>query len=291
MDAKLIDVPVAGGHLRVATWGDGDPVIVAAHGVTANHKCWAPLAAALGGHATLLAPDLRGRGASASLPGPYGMDAHAADVVALLDHVAAPSAIVVGHSMGGFVAVAIAARHSQRCERLVLVDGGIPLDVPVAEGVPIEKLVQSVIGPALDRLRLTFPTRDAYRSFWRAHPAFSGDAWTPAVEAYVDYDLTGEEPELRSGVSLDAVLRDSEDTLVSADDHLALEDAPCPAVLLRAPLGIMAEPPGLYPEEHMIRIRRRLPSLHDVVVERTNHYTIVLSDAGAASIAEHIVAS
>jgi len=58
----------------------------------------------------LVAPDLRRGGASASIPGPFGIDAHADDLVAVLDRIGAGTATIVGQSMDGFGAVPGAAR-------------------------------------------------------------------------------------------------------------------------------------------------------------------------------------
>ena len=46
--------------------------------------------------------------------------------------------------------------------------------------------MKSILGPAAKRLAMTFTDHDAYRRFWREHPAFA-NAWSPAVERYVDY--------------------------------------------------------------------------------------------------------
>ena len=81
---STFDVPAAGGPLHVGRWGDGDRVVVAAHGITGNHRSWQGVARALGPDVSLVAPDLRGRGASAKLPGPFGMRAHADDLVVRL---------------------------------------------------------------------------------------------------------------------------------------------------------------------------------------------------------------
>ena len=62
------DVPVAGGSLHVGRWGEGDKVLVAAHGITGNHRSWQGVARALGPDVSLVAPDLRGRGLSSKLP-------------------------------------------------------------------------------------------------------------------------------------------------------------------------------------------------------------------------------
>ena len=56
------DVPVAGGSLHVGRWGDGPKVVVAAHGITGNHRSWQAVARALDPDVSLIAPDLRGRG-------------------------------------------------------------------------------------------------------------------------------------------------------------------------------------------------------------------------------------
>src|SRR5919108_3587840 len=101
-------VPVSGGSLHVGVAGAppgtaGVPVVLAVHGITGSHVSFAPIARHLGDTATFLAPDLRGRGQSSGLGGPYGMAAHARDLVAVLDHVGVERAVVAGHSMGGYV--------------------------------------------------------------------------------------------------------------------------------------------------------------------------------------------
>ncbi|HYO18179.1 MAG TPA: alpha/beta fold hydrolase, partial [Dermatophilaceae bacterium] len=91
-----------GGTLRVGEWGPGDPAaptVLAVHGITASHLAWAPIARACP-TARVIAPDLRGRGRSAGLPGPYGMAHHAADLEAVIESLELPPALLVGHSMG-----------------------------------------------------------------------------------------------------------------------------------------------------------------------------------------------
>ena len=80
-----LTVPVTGGDLFVARWGSGPPVL-AVYGITGSHAAWPWVADRLVGAVSLIAPDLRGRGASNGLPGLFGMAAHAADLVAVLDH-------------------------------------------------------------------------------------------------------------------------------------------------------------------------------------------------------------
>ena len=112
MTYRTHDVPVGGGTLRVGEWGSHDSehhgaTVIAVHGITASHLAWASLAKALP-QVRLIAPDLRGRGRSAGLPGPYGMARHAADLEAVIQSLELPPAILLGHSMGAFVAVVAA---------------------------------------------------------------------------------------------------------------------------------------------------------------------------------------
>jgi pimeloyl-ACP methyl ester carboxylesterase len=155
-------VPLPGGTLFVGEWGPDDGVpVVAVHGITASHRAWAVVARLLPGH-RLLAPDLRGRGGSNGLPAPSGMVRHAADVLAVLDAAGVERAVVAGHSMGGFVALAFAHRHPERVERLVLADGGLPLVLP--EGVDVDTAVQVTLGPALARRNVAGHRRQSRRS-------------------------------------------------------------------------------------------------------------------------------
>ena len=264
--------------------------MVAVHGITASHVAWAGVAERLPG-VPLLAPDLRGRGRSADLPGPYGMARHVEDVLAALDRTGAGRVVLAGHSMGGFVALAFAARHPERVSALVLVEGGLPLPRP--EGDDVEEALAAALGPAIQRLSMTFPSRQAYRDYWRAHPALS---WGPLVEAYVDYDLVGEPPLLRSCVRAEAVHADYRDMLGPAPAE-AVAGLRQPALLLLAPRGLLNEPNPVYPEEVARVEAARAPRgrLRVRTVEDVNHYSILFAphgiDAVAAAIREALEAA
>src|SRR5262249_45246475 len=131
---EYVDVPVAGGTLRVARAGAAPAraraVVLALHGMTGTHMVYRTAARELAAQAPeicLLAPDLRGRGSSANLPGPYGMVVHVADLIAVLDSAGADPAVVIGHSMGCSIAARFAADHPERAKAVVLLDGGLPL--------------------------------------------------------------------------------------------------------------------------------------------------------------------
>ena len=286
-DYELVRVPVvgtaSGDGLAVGVWNPGrQRTVIAFHGISGSHQSWRAVARALP-DVTFVAPDLRGRGGSRALIGPFGMAQHAADGVAALDHLDIRGAVdVLGHSMGGFVAMRFAELSPERTRAVTLVDGGIPLPLP--EGIPIETLMKQTLGPALARLAETYPIREAYREFWHAHPAFAND-WTPDAVAYVDYDLVGEEPELRSSASPDAVLGDAVEQGVGTIADQPWSRVSQPIVFLRAPRGMMDGPAGLYPSDYVEQFAEKHPNLHVEDVPDVNHYTIIMKQDGADAVA------
>lgn len=286
---ETFEVPTTGGKLKVAQWGETGPVVLAAHGITASHMQWPYLARELEDEVRFIAPDLRGRGGSRDLPPPYGMKVHADDLVAVLDHLQIERAVVVGHSMGGFVAAIMALHYPERVSSLVLIDGGFPLFDAPAPDVDVEQILHLMLGPSIERCKMTFESVDACLGFWKQHPSMQdAGAWNDVFEAYVAYDLMGEAPELRSKVNLDAIMGDGRDTLVSEDLRLAPEKVSCPMVLIRAPRGILNEPVGLYPDDVASQLVAQHDNLTEILVDDVNHYTLVTSERGAKTVAEHV---
>ena len=285
---RSFEVDTTGGSLLVWEWGPADgPVVVALHGITAHGRSMRALAEQLPDH-RVLAPDLRGRGGSREITGPFSMAAHADDVARVLEDAGVPSATVLGHSMGGFAALVAAHRHPDRVERLVLVDGGLPLELPPAvTELPTEQILAAVIGPALERLRMTFSSVDEYRALWRQHPALAAD-WGPVIEAYVDEDLVGEPPELRPGAVEAAVVADGESELLHDDVERAIAELSTPTVVIAAAHGILAaDAPPIYRDEQL----QAFASDHGAEVHRidgVNHYTILLTTRGAEAVAARL---
>ncbi|WP_052809928.1 alpha/beta fold hydrolase [Streptomonospora alba] len=278
---RELRVPVAGGGLAALHWPADAPVgeapVLAVHGITANALSFGAVAARLAPRTAVIAPDLRGRGGSGHLPAPYGVGAHVDDLVAVLDHLGVERAVLAGHSMGAFVSCVAAERHPDRFAAALLVDGGHGLAVPPGTDV------ESVIGPAMARLRMEFADREAYRGFWRAHPAFGGEL-SAEVDAYIQRDLVGAEPHMRSACAEEAVRTDGTQILGDAEVLEAVRRLPCPARLLWAPRGLMDEEPGLYTPERLEPLMET-----DVAVEHvpdTNHYSLLFDPAAAQLVAD-----
>jgi len=284
-EPDLLAVPVPGGELIVGRWGRGERVVVAPHGITANHTSWAYIADELSDEFTLYAPDLRGRGGSADLPGPFGMQQHADDCIAILDHVGAERAVMVGHSMGGFVTVKAALARPDRLDAAVLVDGGLPLVVP--PGVTSEQLVTAVIGPAMERLSMTFDSVDAYHDFWRQHPSFQGDDWNELAQHYFTYDIHEADGSWRSKVNAEVIRADAADTVDRATPVAQFATVTVPITFIWSPRGIMNGDP-LYPWKVVQQIEQQLRNFDVVVLDDVNHYTLALRHEGARQVAAAI---
>jgi len=287
---QMFSVPVDGGELNVAKWGDRGPFVYAAHGITANYLMWQPVADLLAGDVQIVAPDLRGRGDSGKLPGPYGMAAHVRDAIATLDTLRIEKAMVLGGSMGGYVAVLMAAQHRGRVTAVGLCDGGVAL--PVLEGVDPDEMLKATLGPTMERLDMTFDSLEDYVGFWRKHTALADD-WNEAIEAYVVYDHeTTPDGKIKTKVSKDAIVADGRDLLTNTDVHSCISDITAPTWLLRAPRGLLNQPTPLISDE-MLELWRgdRLPQLEDEMLDDINHFTLFLTEPGAKAIAERVRSS
>lgn len=103
--------------------GHGPPVVLT-HGVAGRSAQWTAVIELLARSHTVVAPDLFGHGDSAKPRGDYSLGAHASGIRDLLIGLGIERASVVGHSLGGGIAMQFAYQFPERCQRLVLVSSG-----------------------------------------------------------------------------------------------------------------------------------------------------------------------
>jgi pimeloyl-ACP methyl ester carboxylesterase len=150
--------------------GDSGPVLLLIHGITGSSAHWEPIMPLLAERFTVIAPDLLGHGESAKPRGDYSLGAYASGVRDLLIALGHPRATVVGHSLGGGIAMQFAYQFPERSDRLVLMSSGglgeevsillragtLPgaeLVLPILASSRVRSLVAAV-GTALGALRL-----------------------------------------------------------------------------------------------------------------------------------------
>ena len=140
----------------------GGPVVVLIHGILGSRRSWEQLVSLLVQDFTVIAPDLLGHGDSAKPRGDYSLGGHAGRLRDLLDVLRVQRATLVGHSLGGGVAMQFAWLFPERCERLVLVSsGGLGRDVSPILRAPT--LPGGRVGAAADQRALAAPRRGAAR--------------------------------------------------------------------------------------------------------------------------------
>lgn len=120
-----------------------NPAVVLIHGFPLTNAIWEAQTETLAQSLYVLRPDLRGAGSSSVPDGPYLMELLAADVAASLDTLGIERAALVGHSMGGYVALAFARMFTERITALALVPSRLRADTP-EEAAARRELAQSV---------------------------------------------------------------------------------------------------------------------------------------------------
>ena len=116
-------IDLHGHRVIYRTAGQGPPVVLI-HGMINSSRHWEAVALRLADRHTVIAPDLIGHGDSATPRGDYSLGAHAAAIRDLLAVIGVERATIVGHSLGGGVAMQFFYQFPQRTERLVLVSSG-----------------------------------------------------------------------------------------------------------------------------------------------------------------------
>jgi poly(A) polymerase len=132
-------------HTRLAFYqrpGNGTPVVLI-HGYPLSHIIWQPILPLLEKEARLILPDLRGHGDSQTPEGNFIIDEMAEDIAGLMDFLKIKQAVLIGHSLGGYVALSFARMYPQRLIGLGLVSSRATADNP-AQKAAREKMVAGI---------------------------------------------------------------------------------------------------------------------------------------------------
>jgi pimeloyl-ACP methyl ester carboxylesterase len=122
-EPRLRALTLHGERIAFREAGSG-PALVLIHGITSSSATWQRVMPYLARHFTVIAPDLVGHGESDKPRGDYSLGAHASNVRDLMVVLGHERASVVGHSLGGGIAMQFAYQFPERCERLALIDSG-----------------------------------------------------------------------------------------------------------------------------------------------------------------------
>jgi pimeloyl-ACP methyl ester carboxylesterase len=240
--------------------GEG-PALLLIHGMAGCSDTWLPVMEPLARTHTVIAPDLAGHGASAKPRGDYSLGALASglrDLLVLLGH---ERATVVGHSLGGGVAMQFAYQFPERCERLVLVSSG-------GLGAEVSMLLRALSAPGAEYV-LALGTAPVFRQAGASVGRFlSRIGIRPAPgarEVWRSYEALGD-PDTRTAFfhTLRAVV-DMRGQRVSARDRLYL-------AAMMPMLIVWGERDPLIPVTHAHETHEAIPSSRLEIFENAGHF-------------------
>ena len=182
----------------------GAPVVLCLHGLMRNGRDFGKLAAQLAVRYRVVVPDVRGRGRSARDPNfrNYQIPVYLQDLTALLTQLGAPRVAIIGTSMGGLMAIALAASAPQWLTAIVLNDIGPEVD-PV--GLQRIRGYAGTAAPVRTWEEAIVQLRATYGSVW---PGLSGDRWEELVRLSYRENPSGI-PEVDADPRIGELLRDT----------------------------------------------------------------------------------
>lgn len=262
----MLRAPGDGVRIQLAHWPGPGPTVLAVHGLTANCRSFDTIAAEIAGPVNLYAVDLRGRGLSDHPSSGYSLERHARDLAAVIGHLGLGRVTVMGHSLGAYITLALAAGHPELVERVILLDGGADLS-------PEQwARVGAGIAPSVERLGKRFPSPQAYLDAIKAG-GFLG-AWSQTLEDYYLYDCVEEGGSFGSRVD-PAHIAEERASLARTDVAALYPGVRCPVLVLRATRGMLGGDELLIPDEAVPRLMADLPTARVVDVVGSDHFSMV----------------
>ncbi len=275
MEPRSWRVPAADGiELQVLSWSDTGVPLILLHGFGNDAHIWDDFAPAVAPYYRTLAFDLRGHGDSSRDPAlRYDHESMASDVIAVTEKLNLNRFVLVGHSMGGRVAMRVAGRLPERLAGLVIVDVGPELD---ARGV------SRIRGEAVSDKPASFASTSEYEGLLsRAYPLARPEVLARMARFGLRRGADGRlEPKtdpaffraLEDESSENATRRAAEETVALWE---ALARTPCPALVVRG-----AASDVLSPEVAERMAEETLPRGSLVVVSRAGHSVMVDNPEG-----------
>lgn len=163
-------INVNGIRLAYERRGTGSPLVLL-HGYPLDHHLWDEVAPLLVDTFDLIVPDLRGFGGSSTVDSFYAMEDLAADIAALLDHLEIQKTAIVGHSMGGYVALAFARLFPTRVTGLGLISSQVladPQDRKDGRYKSAAEVADKGIASVVETMTPKFTSNPALQQFARA---------------------------------------------------------------------------------------------------------------------------
>lgn len=239
-------------------------MIIGIHGLTGNHKNLHYYSEALAGEYRFISLDLRGRGNSSETEADTSIEHHADDVIALLESLQIEEPILLGHSMGGFIAALVASRLKQT-KALILLDGA----------AKASEHQRQIVKPSLTRLSKRFESVESYVLETKAIYNRLGVEWTDVIQKNAEYEIRPFEGGWKHKSDPEQILKDFE-SFYAFDSKEVCSRIHCDTLLVMAKGGIGPYPP-LFFEKDFEDTKEHTKSINTFISD-CNHYTMVFQD-------------
>jgi pimeloyl-ACP methyl ester carboxylesterase len=231
-------------HIEYRTYGKGDPAIILVHGWATDANYWNAQFDPLKAKYTVVAVDLAGHGASSKGRSDWSMGNYGEDVATVVRQLPNHQIILVGHSMGGTVALEAARRIGDRVIGVIVVDALKSIGLPPTPQAEIDKRVAPFRIDFIGSVR-KYVTEELFEK--GADPLF--------VQK-VAYDMSLEPPD---------VAIPSLQALLSMDFATVLPDIHVPVLAINSDMGTTDEK----------RIRKLLPTFKADIIPHTSHFLMM----------------
>lgn len=270
---------VAGLALR--RWGDvhpDEPVVLALHGLTSTSAVWADLGAR--SSVPVLGLDLPGRGGSAGAPAGPGLPGLAREVLRVVDALGLRQVVVVGHSMGAFLAPLVVEGLGERGVGTVLLDGGVrPEPSPLLR----RWVVRALFGVQMRRLVRDWPDAERCTTVAEGEAAANRADLQEAFLAWSRAVLRPHGTGWRPALDGRRIVADAVDSLTGVSHLPLLARGPAPVHLIAAAHGGEDRKAAFLSAGAIAAGQRVVPRLRWERVE-ANHATMLFDPAVAAAV-------
>lgn len=235
--------------------------IIAIHGLTGNHKSLHYYRELLAGEYRFISYDLRGRGNSSETDPDTSIESHIQDLIALIGSLQIENPILLGYSMGAFIAATVASRLKQT-RALILLDGA-------AKTTDHQR---DIVKPSLNRLSKRHETPESYVNETKAIYTRIGVEWSDVVQANVEYEIKPFEGGWKHKSDSEQILKDFE-SFYTFDPEEVCSKVSCKTLLVIAKGEIGPYPP-LFLEKDYDLTKKSIKQLQ-TITDDCNHYTLV----------------
>ena len=253
-------VVLHGHELSYVDSGSG-PVVLFIHGILGSQRQWAHLVDRLDDDHRVLVPDLFGHGESSKPLGDYSLSAHAAAMRDLLDHLGVDKVTLVGHSLGGGIAMQFYYLFPGRVERLVLVaSGGL--------GREVNPILRSATLPGAEQVLSVIASQPVLSRVEALGRAASKVGWRPGADisaVWRGFSSLADRESRRAFLATTRAVIDIGGQSISARDHLG-------SVLPVPTLIVWGSKDRMIPAWHAINAQVSVPDCEVELFEGAGHF-------------------